>query len=181
MLSAAALGGASVDRSGLAQWYLLPALFAGGVVLGGLEEVGWRGYLLPGLQDRWSALTASLAVGVVWAVWHAPLFLMSGTTQASTAFGWFMLQALGLSVVFTWLFNATGGSMLLAVLVHGALNAWYSAAVQWLAPDTVGTFMPYAALLTAIVAGLLVWRYGPAQLARQGRHAWRGSPAGGLL
>lgn len=178
VVAAAAAGPAQIDIAGLAQWYLLPALFLGGVLLGGLEEIGWRGHLLPTLQERWSALAASVVVGLVWSAWHVPLFFLDNTTQASTSMGWFTVQAVGLSVVFTWLYNSSRGSTLLAVLVHGAVNAWYTAAVRGLAPDTLETFMPYAALLIAAAAALLLWRYGAAHLSRRQRATWSVPPAG---
>ena len=172
VLIAAVTGPAELDMAGLAEWYLLPVLFVGGVILGGFEEVGWRGYLLPRLQERWSALTASVAVGLVWSVWHTPLFLMQGTTQASVSIVWFTVQAVALSIVLTWAYNSTRGSVLLAVLAHGALNAWYTAAVQWLAPDTLETFTAYAALILVAGAAVLLWHFGPRDLSAQPRNRW---------
>ncbi|WP_193310413.1 CPBP family intramembrane glutamic endopeptidase [Halorubrum halophilum] len=85
------------------------------------EELGWRGYALPRLQARFDALGASLLLGAVWAVWHLPVFLLTdaGTTLP---FGWYLPRLLALSVLLTWVFDHTRGSVLHAVLLHAAVN-----------------------------------------------------------
>lgn len=93
------------------------------LLTGGNEELGWRGFALPGLQARFGALGASLVLAVVWAVWHWPLFLMEGTFHAASPFWGFLLFTLPLTVVFTWVHNQTGGSVLMVMLFHGAVNA----------------------------------------------------------
>lgn len=86
------------------------------------EEVGWRGHLLPLLQARLSALTASLVLGVIWAVWHVPVFYGAGIE------GWVLaVRLLGIpagAVMYTWLFNNTGGSVLAVTLLHAGTNLW---------------------------------------------------------
>lgn len=172
VLIAVAVGQADSDLTGLTQWYLLPGLLVSGIVFGGLEEIGWRGYLLPVLQRHRSALVSSVIIGAAWAIWHAPLFLVEGTTQAVASPVWFAVQAVALSVVLAWVYNGTGGSLLLSVLFHGAVNASYGAAVQGLSPEGEGAFLPYAALLTVVVAALLVRTFGPENLSRQARQRW---------
>jgi membrane protease YdiL (CAAX protease family) len=80
------------------------------------EEYGWRGYALPRLQARLSPLNASLIIGVVWTVWHLPAFFAPGVSPLD------LLRMLPLllagSVIYTWLYNASGGSMRLMVLAH---------------------------------------------------------------
>lgn len=100
-------------------------LFLGFIVLsgGGLEEPGWRGYLLPQLQERYSALVAALAVGVVWAAWHLPLFVLPETIQREMALWLYVSQLLSMSAVLTWLTNAVGGSVVPAILLHAGGNA----------------------------------------------------------
>ena len=93
-----------------------------------LEELGWRGYALDRLQLDRSALGASLVLGVVWAVWHLPLFFVEGSFQrevvgfATTGFWLFMLGVVALSVVFTWVYNHTARSVLGVILLHGWVN-----------------------------------------------------------
>lgn len=173
VLVTVAIGAATVDVAGPGHWLLLPAMFLGGILFGGLEEVGWRGYLLPRLQDRTTALVASVAIGLVWSLWHVPLFLIGATTQASTSPLWFTVQAIALSVILTWIYNSTGGSLLLAVMFHGAVNGWYTAVVQGVAPTALEAFTAPAAVLTAAVAGWLLLRHGPTDLAARPSHGWQ--------
>jgi membrane protease YdiL (CAAX protease family) len=115
-------------RFGGAAWYaILPSIVVAGVVGGPLgEEVGWRGYALPRLTERFGPAAASVLLGVVWACWHLPLFVVSGLGSISDQYGQsvptYVLQVTALSVAIAWLTNNTGGSLLLAVLMHSAFN-----------------------------------------------------------
>ena len=155
------LGEASWEVAGPSYLLLVPVVLVGGVVLGGLEEIGWRGHLQPLLQVRLSGLAAALVVGVVWSAWHAPLFLLSGTTQATSSPVWFTIGGLALAVLFAWVWNISGGNLLLLVLLHGALNGWYTAAVQGLAPQALGAgFELITALAATVLALVLVAQVG---------------------
>lgn len=100
-------------------------LFLGYIILfgGGLEEPGWRGYLLPALQEAYSPLTAGLLVGIVWAGWHLPLAFIPGTIQYTLPLGLYLLQLGGLSILLAWLTNQSGGSVLPAMFLHAGGNA----------------------------------------------------------
>lgn len=92
-----------------------------------IEEMGWRGYVLDRLQERRNALVSTLILGVVWALWHLPLFFIQGTYQAglgvgTLAFWLFMLGVLPLSLPFTWIYNNTGRSTLAVILFHSMVN-----------------------------------------------------------
>ena len=93
---------------------------AGMVVFGVLasigEEVGWRGYALPKLQERWSAFAAGSLIGVMWCVWHLPMFVGQGVPLSLLLM--MLLYFVGASLFMTWSYNATGGSLLLASFVH---------------------------------------------------------------
>lgn len=107
-------------------WYgVLPALLPA-FLIGPFEELGWRGVALPLLQRRFTPLVAALVVGVVSAVWHTPAFFLSGTKQAAWSFWPFFLGVVAISVILTAMFNAAGGSLLVAVLFHAQMNgpAW---------------------------------------------------------
>jgi membrane protease YdiL (CAAX protease family) len=91
------------------------------------EEIGWRGFALDRLQACMTALNSSLLLGMVWALWHLPLFFIPGTYQHGLGLGtirfWcFISQFLPLSVLMTWIYNSTRRSTLSAVLVHFSLN-----------------------------------------------------------
>ena len=92
------------------------------VLAGGQEEPGWRGYALPRLQARYGALSATLVIGVVWAVWHVPLFIFDAVGYADRPFAAYLVYVVALAVVFTWLYNGSRGSVLLAVILHAGMN-----------------------------------------------------------
>ena len=99
---------------GLVSSFFLLLLIPG--IGGAWEEPGWRGYALPSLQAGRSALSASLILGVVWAFWHLPLIVYGTVPWSDIAY------VTVVSVVYTWLFNNTGGSVLLAMLFHTMNN-----------------------------------------------------------
>ena len=128
---------------------------------GGLEEFGWRGYALDRLQTGQNAIAASLVLGFFWGLWHLPLFFIDTSVQAQAAIPiWeFVLQQMLLAIFYTWLYNNTRGTLLVAILFHTIGNT--SAA---LLPPYFGTeigrcvnfiLLAITALLVAITWG---WR-----------------------
>lgn len=109
-----------------APWALLPsALFASLIPF--VEELGWRGYVLDRLQERRHALTASLILGVLWSIWHLPMFFIKDSYQAglgigTPAFWLFFVGIVPLTVVFSWVFNNTQRSTLAIILLHAMVN-----------------------------------------------------------
>jgi membrane protease YdiL (CAAX protease family) len=95
------------------------------VVVAGLgEEVGWRGYALPALQARYGALLSSTILGGLWALWHLPLFFNPSVGSYSILpLPLFVAFAIPFAVLLTWVFNSTRGSVLIAAIIHGAMNA----------------------------------------------------------
>ncbi len=92
-----------------------------------IEELGWRGYVLDRLQDRSSALVSSLILGVVWSLWHLPMFFIEGSYQAGLGVGtlefWlFIIGVVPLSLVFSWIYNNTNRSTLAVILFHAMVN-----------------------------------------------------------
>jgi CAAX protease family protein len=120
----AALGGPSYLLSYLGSFALV-------TVLGGplLEEVGWRGFALPRMEPLHGPLLASLILGVLWALWHLPEFLVP-TWAASSGGGGilsiilFTLTVITFTIVITWVFNNTRASVLLAILVHSSIDTF---------------------------------------------------------
>jgi membrane protease YdiL (CAAX protease family) len=90
------------------------------VVVG--EELGWRGFALPGLLQKRSALAASLILGVLWSAWHLPTFLVPRTPQYGKSIIAFVLMTTVYSVLLCWIYLHTAGSVLIATLAHGAMN-----------------------------------------------------------
>lgn len=140
-------------------------LMASSIIGGGLEEIGWRGFMLPRVQASFDALTASIVVGVIWMVWHAPLFVVSGAVQMEFPMLPFVIQGIALAVVFTWVYNSTRGSVLLAVLLHGSFNAWLS--TVWLLREGMDpkTIWVMAVLVCLVAIGVVVV-YGTEHLSR---------------
>lgn len=92
------------------------------------EELGWRGYALPHLAGRHSTLVAALLVGVAWAGWHLPLFVVQGTRQGGS-FALYLVGVVGLSVVLAWLYVRGRGSVLLVAVFHAGWNVVDSGAL----------------------------------------------------
>lgn len=103
---------------------MIAIMFAYIFFLGGpfQEEWGWRGYALDRLQARWDALPSSLLLGLTWGFWHLPLFFIPGSIQSQTPIWGFMILILCGSVLFTWIYNNTGGSILAVMLFHTMNN-----------------------------------------------------------
>jgi membrane protease YdiL (CAAX protease family) len=94
-------------------------LFGGG----GLEEPGWRGFALPLLQKRYSPLRSSLILAVIWAFWHWPLFWFEDWQVGPLGVVYYLLLVVApLAILFTAVFNRTGGSLPIAILLHASIN-----------------------------------------------------------
>ena len=102
---------------------ILPAVLLSTPVQSG-EEIGWRGYALPGMAERIGFARASVLLGVVWAAWHLPLFFLRvpGNEEYGQSFPVWALGVTALSVAFAWLYLRTNGSLLLTMLMHAAVN-----------------------------------------------------------
>src|SRR6185436_9669250 len=111
-------------RFGTETWYVIAAATVFSTVIGGQagEEIGWRGYALPRLASRLGLGGAGVLLGVIWAVWHLPLFFIAGTNTYGQSFPLYLLQVTALSVAMTWLYAHTNGSLLLTMLMHSAVN-----------------------------------------------------------
>lgn len=126
-------GGTPPDLSKAGQLLILLPTFFFYLFLAGppQEELGWRGYALPRLQEKQSALVASLVLSVLWACWHLPAFLIPGTpyyaqiqqVPFAVTFPLFLAQIVPFTILFTWMYNHTNGSLLLAFFLHAANNA----------------------------------------------------------
>jgi len=89
------------------------------------EELGWRGYALPRLQKDHTSLKATLILGVVWAFWHLPAFFYKDTYIAMGLTGGLpllLISILAASIVFTWIYNSTQGSLLMVILFHALFD-----------------------------------------------------------
>jgi membrane protease YdiL (CAAX protease family) len=145
---------------------ILPIAFGFIFFLGGpvQEEFGWRGYLLDPLQERLTALGGGLAVGLVWAIWHIPLFFIpSETIYYQNPFLGFAVSITLLSVLMTWVYNNTNASLLPVLLFHTSFN-WSQGMFPILNSDPASlTFVGLLAFTTVVV--VVYW--GPQQFVRR--------------
>ena len=177
-------GGETADFSHMQPLYQIIPMFILFVITAGLgEELGWTGFLTPRLQARYSALVSSLIRGVLWGFWHIPLFLFSGLDHPSLAdfpySGWVsqkgFLGAMGAfilinqipwSIFYTWIFNNTGGSLLLVAILHGS-EVWV--AYWWLSTgvnaSNFDNYWAYGVVMLA-TAVIITLNFGAKNLSR---------------
>jgi membrane protease YdiL (CAAX protease family) len=143
-------------------------VFLGTLILAGLaEEIGWRGYALPRLQNRYTALVASLILGVIWAPWHYnPLNFQI----IRPILPWHVLSVIGMTILLTWVYNSTGGSLGMVVLLHTFSN--FS---DWIVPtgfnaQSGGQTFIIQSLLNLSMAIIILLVFGAENLSRQPRH-----------
>lgn len=109
-------------RFGETPWYLMVGAIAISTWAQAGEEIGWRGYALPRLSQQFGLAPASIILGIIWATWHLPLFFFPGSDTRGQSFPLYLLQVTALSVALAWLYWRTGGSLLLVMLLHAAVN-----------------------------------------------------------
>jgi len=128
--------------------FAFPGVFA--------EELGWRGFALPGLQERRNALLSSVVLGIVWGLWHIPLFVYFDYALPTLIVE--VLTFVPAAVLYTWVYNNTRGSLLLVSLLHLA---------EQLTNSFLGTSPTYTdEILILALAILIILLAGPAHLAR---------------
>jgi membrane protease YdiL (CAAX protease family) len=144
------------------------------------EEVGWRGYALPALQARYGALVSSVILGSLWALWHLPAFFNPDLHYSDLPFVLQLAFQIPLAILFTWVFNSTGGSVLMAILLHAVVNAsnrlWNTLPEYSVEPPTAAEAAAQTVhinLMMTIVlwvaAVVVVLAYGPRNLSRRPR------------
>jgi membrane protease YdiL (CAAX protease family) len=138
-------------------WFIFEILTNG-------EEMGWRGYILPRLQAKYNALTASLIIGVIWSVWHLPKFFGTGTSGGRSFF-WFTVFCMAAAVLYTWLYNNSRGSLLLVTLFHATNNT--AGVFLPVSFAVTGGLIPNLAIMLTIIAAIVVTvAAGPERLSR---------------
>lgn len=131
------------------------------------EELAWRGFALPRLQTKYNALMSSVILGVVWGMFHLPLFFtLTRSSQSGASIVGFLISTVSMAVIFTWMYNHTRGSVLLAYFLHGATNTW----TQIFAIDHNGNPLVAGAMtgLTVLVAVILIVTTGAENLSHGG-------------
>ncbi len=141
---------------------ILPYLLFDAVTNG--EEMGWRGYVLPRLQAKHSALLSSLILGVIWGLWHLPKFMAPGN---NASFALVFVDTIVKAVFLTWLYNNTGGSLLLTTLAHSSWNAsgMFLPMANTVSGGNMGASI-FALLLLVVAVIVITVIAGPARLSR---------------
>jgi membrane protease YdiL (CAAX protease family) len=166
----ALLGGTVQIGQDVSFTQLLPIFLANFPLMLFTEETAWRGFALPRLQTKYSALWASVIIGLGWGLWHLPLFFIPGAFQTRfpfegglASFLAFVLLIIPVSVLLTWLFNHTRGSVLIAAIFHTAFNT----TVVYLGVLThAATLFWLFTGVTWLVAAGVIWVEKPGRLAR---------------
>ncbi len=141
----------------------IPLFFLYTLLTSGLAEVGWRGFLLPFLQQRYTAEQASYMVGILWTLWYLPYVVaLNQGPGLPFALLWSLVTLIPSAVIYTWLYNNTG-SLLVTMLYHALANVAVALAAGWL-----GTH-PGPQLVLGVTLWVIAWallrRYGPQRLS----------------
>lgn len=167
LLSAILSGEEIVLSEGMQNPAIIPIAFVVIFLTGGplQEEFGWRGTLLDPLQERLGALWASLAVGLIWALWHIPLFLFPNDAAPyyGRPFLGLLITTLLISVLFTWIWNNTGRSVLAVMIFHTMFNLSH-----WVFPvleSDLASLVLFGLQFVMVVGVILL--FGPRDLVRR--------------
>jgi membrane protease YdiL (CAAX protease family) len=155
MAVAVALGDPLPEMPMLAQPLVVPIIFLVIFFTAGplQEEAGWRGTVQEDFQSRFHPLVASLLVGLMWGLWHLPLFFMEREDIYYQRPIWgLIISTMLASVLFAWVYNSTGGSILAAMLMHASFN-WAHVSIPTLDSDRAA--LTLLILQVIVIAG--VW------------------------
>jgi membrane protease YdiL (CAAX protease family) len=100
----------------------IPYFFLMLIIGGGQEEFGWRGYAQEPLQERFGILPSSLLIGIIWGIWHLPLWVMPGDGHSTYPFIAFLIMTTSISIVYAWIYNSSGKKLIVAILFHAMSN-----------------------------------------------------------
>jgi membrane protease YdiL (CAAX protease family) len=137
------LGGTAPDYVPFGvRWLIVPVNLVLVLLIGGPlgEEFDWRGIVLPTLETRFSSLWASLILGIIWTVWHLPLFFIPNSAQHSLPFGMYALLTIPLTLLITWVYHGSADSLMLVMLFHAAVNTWSGPLI--ISPEATGSIRP---------------------------------------
>ncbi len=140
---------------------LVVSAFVIAVLANPWEEVGWRGFALPRLQKEHTALVATLIVGVLWALWHLPLFFWTDNPMSRYPFVAWAIGVVAEAFVYTWLYNSTQGSVRAVALYHVLCNTY---------GPLLGSGSVWANCIVNVVMAGVIWAaFGGANLSRKTR------------
>ncbi len=125
------------------------------------EEIGWRGFALPRLQERFADGAIVLLMGLLWSLWHVPLLVNPSSPMSRLPWYGEIPFSLALTVLYTWLYRHTGGSLLLVTIFHALSNTVAFVLLEW---GLYESSYPFMVLVTSLIAVGVLFRYGPRRL-----------------
>ncbi|MDR0271266.1 CPBP family intramembrane glutamic endopeptidase [Paenibacillus sp.] len=142
------------------QWLALPLLFILFFISAAFEELGWMGYAIEPMQEKWGALGGGLVLGCVWGIWHV-IPLIEAHHPPAWIIAWF-LGTVAARVIIVWVYNNTGKSIFGAIIIHTMLNV-----IDSFLPNYDASYVPgMTGILTAIAAIIVTFLWGSRTLAR---------------
>lgn len=162
------LAGVPIEYGGLTPWWhYIAGFFIILLTMGALEEFGWRGFAQPILQERYTAVHAGLFIGLVWAVWHFYLFVHGLPQYQDTNILLYTGRIVSVSLIYAWIYNGTGGSVLLVMIFHAAGNlaAMFQPAESLPAWLELIAGLPSLIIVQVLIGLLLLHMYGSKYLA----------------
>ncbi len=133
-------------------FYYFVVVLLPSIIFGGIEEIGWRGFLQEQLMGKMNLVVLSVLIGIMWGLWHVPLFFVEGVSHYSADFISFMLGAIMFSTYLTWLYAKTK-SIVLVVIFHAAINASGSIGFGLIFEDSL---LIYGLIIGCMIGGVLL-------------------------
>ena len=125
-MAIAVIGISSMELNPALPWYLIPVIFLQAVfIYGGAEELGWRGIMQPILEKKFQFPVATVMTGLVWGIWHIPLWFVDGSSQQNMAFPFFLVLGVILSFFLAALYKRTQ-CVFVCNVFHGLINTLLS-------------------------------------------------------
>lgn len=137
-------------------WLFPPYLLLMILLGGGQEEFGWRGYALPRLEKIYGIWIANLILGILWGIWHLPLWFIEGTSQIYMNFGAFMLFTIGSSYILSWIMSLSGNKPFAGLYAHGLSNALVPLLPTIILEANVPQPQYWTWVLLTLLAGVLI-------------------------
>jgi membrane protease YdiL (CAAX protease family) len=136
------------------------------------EELGWTGYALDPMQNRWRALKAGLILGIVWVIWHTIPWVQTGNSASWII--WQGLYSIAQRILMVWIYNNTGKSVFAVILFHVTVN------LSWaLFPNLSSHYDPFfTCIISWIAVAIVVLWWGPRTFTRDHQITAGNAPAG---
>ncbi len=174
-LSLGAISGQPFPALGRFAWASLLPIFVTMLLSNVWEEIGWRGFALPRLQQKYTDLQIVLIMGLSWSLWHLPLMLNPSSPMWGLPWYGEILFSLSLTVIYTWLYLNTAHSLFFVSVFHAMSNTVASVLLE------LGAFVSsyiFVVGVTTVVAVIIILVYGPQRFTRSPRRATGGQAAG---